>query len=115
MAGAVAAGLWLVSVRLGLIATVAAVLMAFTRVYIGAHYPWDVIAGVAVGATVTVLGWLLLARTLTGLTGWLRMRPGIRNVFSEADEVASGYRSRGSMPFRGSHTVGGDPDTFTSL
>ena len=42
MAGAVTAGLLLVSRRLGLVAAAAAVLMAFSRVYIAAHYPWDV-------------------------------------------------------------------------
>jgi membrane-associated phospholipid phosphatase len=39
MAGAVAAGLWFVSRRLGVAATVAAVAMAYSRVYIAAHYP----------------------------------------------------------------------------
>jgi undecaprenyl-diphosphatase len=50
MAGAVAAGLWFVSRRLGLVATIAAVVMAFARVYIAAHYPQDVVAGLALGA-----------------------------------------------------------------
>ena len=47
MAGAVAAGLWFVSRRLGIIAAIAAVVMAFARVYIAAHYPQDVAAGLA--------------------------------------------------------------------
>ncbi|MFI2651630.1 phosphatase PAP2 family protein [Micromonospora fulviviridis] len=38
MAGAVAAGLLLVSWRLGLLATAAAAVMGFARIYIGAHY-----------------------------------------------------------------------------
>ena len=50
MAGAAAAGLWLVSRALGAIATVAALAMAFARVYIAAHYPWDVAAGLVFGA-----------------------------------------------------------------
>ena len=45
MAGAVTAGMFLVSRRLGLVAAAAAVLMAFARVYIAAHYPIDVLAG----------------------------------------------------------------------
>lgn len=89
MVGAVAAGLWLVSRQLGLIASVAALLMAFTRVYIGAHYPWDVVAGLLVGALVAVLGWLLLARWLTALTGWLRTQPGIRSIFHETDPLSA--------------------------
>lgn len=59
VAGAVTAGLLLVSRRLGLIAAAAAVLMAFARVYIAAHYPLDVLAGVGFGAAVTLGGWLL--------------------------------------------------------
>ncbi len=45
MAGAVAAGLLLAHRRLGALAAAAALLMAFARVYIGAHYPWDVLGG----------------------------------------------------------------------
>jgi membrane-associated phospholipid phosphatase len=83
MAGAVAAGLLLVSRRLGLVAAAAAVLMAFARVYIAAHHPWDVLAGLAFGAAVATLGWLLLRRPLTALTGWLRSLPGVRAGFRE--------------------------------
>lgn len=81
MAGAAAAGLWLVSRTLGGIATVAALVLAFARVYIAAHYPWDVIAGLAVGAAVTLLGWALLRGVLTAITAWLRRQPGVRRAF----------------------------------
>ncbi|MGW5672170.1 phosphatase PAP2 family protein [Micromonospora sp. NPDC003776] len=64
MAGAVAAGLLLVSWRLGLLATAAAAVMGFARIYIGAHYPLDVLAGFAVGATVALLGYLLARRPI---------------------------------------------------
>ena len=87
MGGAVAAGLLLVNRRLGLMATLAAALMAFARVYIGAHYPWDVLGGLAFGATVTLLGWVLLARPLTTLTRWLRRKPGLRVVFAQHQNV----------------------------
>ncbi len=83
MAGAVAAGLLLASRRLALTATVLAVLLAFARVYIGAHYPWDVLAGLALGAAVALGGWWALGRPLTGLVGWLRRLPGLRRVFDE--------------------------------
>ena len=46
---AMAAGLFLVSWRLGAVASVFAVLMAFARVYVGVHFPQDVMAGLAVG------------------------------------------------------------------
>ena len=64
MAGAAAVGLLIVSRRLGLVATVAALLMGFARVYIGAHFPVDVVAGFALGGLVAGLGWLVLRRPL---------------------------------------------------
>lgn len=69
MAGAVAVGLLIASRRLGLVAAGAAVVMAFSRVYIGAHYPQDVIAGLALGAGTAVLIYLLTARLLRWLIG----------------------------------------------
>ncbi len=80
MAGAAAAGLLLVSRRLGAVAVAAAVLMAVARVYIAAHYPWDVLAGLAFGAAVAGLGWLVVRRPLTALAGRLRRLPGLRGV-----------------------------------
>lgn len=75
MAGAVAAGLWMVSQRLGVIAAVAALLMAFARVYIAAHYPHDVLFGLAMGAGIVLFGWLLLATLLTRLVERLARTP----------------------------------------
>lgn len=74
MAGAVTAGVLLAHRRLGLVTAALAVLMAFSRVYVGAHFPLDVVAGLLVGSVVAVatyvvarpfLVWLvrLLART----------------------------------------------------
>jgi undecaprenyl-diphosphatase len=78
MAGAVAAGLWFVSRRLGIVAAVAALLMAFTRVYTAAHYPADVAAGLALGGLVAAIVWLVLRGPLTRLIAALagtRLRP----------------------------------------
>lgn len=82
MAGAVAVGLLLVSRRLGLVAVALAVLMAFSRVYIAAHYPWDVVAGLLFGAGVAGLGWLVLRRPLTWATHQLRAQRGLRSLFN---------------------------------
>lgn len=82
MAGAVAVGLLLVSRRLGSVAAVAALLMAAVRVYVGAHYPDDVVAGLALGATVAGVGWLVVARPLTWLVHRGRALPLVDRVLA---------------------------------
>lgn len=72
MAGAVATGLLLVSWRIGLVALACATAMAATRVYVGAHYPHDVVAGLALGAVVALLAWWALRRPMTSLVQLLR-------------------------------------------
>jgi undecaprenyl-diphosphatase len=67
MAGAVTAGLWLVGWRPGILAAMAAAVMAFARVYIGAHYPQDVLAGLVLGAVVSVVGYALVRPVLRRL------------------------------------------------
>jgi undecaprenyl-diphosphatase len=52
--GTVAGGLWFVDRRLGRAVAGFALLMAFARVYVGAHYPADVIAGLALGVATAV-------------------------------------------------------------
>ena len=78
MVGAVTAGLFLVNRRLGVIAAVLALLMAFSRVYIAAHYPLDVLAGLGLGAAVSLAGYGLAHRPLTRMVVALettRLRP----------------------------------------
>lgn len=60
MAGAATAGLLLYQRRLGILAVVAGLLLIFGRVYIGAHYPQDVVAGAILGALVTLVGWAIV-------------------------------------------------------
>lgn len=73
MAGAVAVGLIIVSRRWAAVGLAAALLMAAARVYVGAHYPADVLAGLLVGALVSVVGWLLCGSMLTRLAGFTRV------------------------------------------
>jgi len=88
MAGAVAAGLLLVSWPLGLVATACALAMAVDRVYVGAHYPQDVLAGLAVGAGVALLVWLLLRTPVTRLVERARATR-LRPLLASADGPAS--------------------------
>ena len=83
MAGAVAAGLLIAWRRLGVAAVALAGLMAFARVYIAVHYPWDVVAGLLLGAGVVVLGWVVLRRPLVRLVDGLRGVPPFRTVFAD--------------------------------
>lgn len=45
----------------------AGLLLAFSRVYIAAHYPHHVLAGLLLGAAVSLVGYLVLRRPLTAL------------------------------------------------
>ncbi|MCX5401751.1 phosphatase PAP2 family protein [Streptomyces sp. NBC_00102] len=78
LAAAAAVALWFVSARLGAVAVVAALAMAASRVWVGAHYPHDVVAALMVGALVTVLTGAALDRYASAVAGHLsrgRLRP----------------------------------------
>jgi membrane-associated phospholipid phosphatase len=74
VAVALAAGLWLVNRRLGAIAAALALLEGYSRVYLGMHYPHDVLAGIVVGVVVVLGGWALARRPLIRLAGSLPAR-----------------------------------------
>ncbi|MEA3077018.1 MAG: hypothetical protein QOF60_1926 [Actinomycetota bacterium] len=63
--GAVAVGLLLCAWPLGWVAAGLAALMAITRVYAGAHYPADVVAGLVLGGAVAALVVAAARRALT--------------------------------------------------
>jgi membrane-associated phospholipid phosphatase len=78
MAGGVASVVMLTDRRLGWVATLLALVMAFARVYVGAHFPLDVLAGLALGALVGVGGYVVVRRPLTALVtsvSGTRLRP----------------------------------------
>jgi membrane-associated phospholipid phosphatase len=90
MAGAAALGLWLVSRRLGTITAGAALLMAGARVYVGAHYPSDVLAGLAFGAIIAVATYLLCRPMLTRIlvaAARTRLRPLVVAPAAVAQQV----------------------------
>jgi membrane-associated phospholipid phosphatase len=80
VAVALAAGLWLIDRRLGAIGAALALLEGFSRVYLGMHYPHDVLAGIVLSCVVVLGGWALVRRPLTRLAGRLPVPAG-----SEAD------------------------------
>ena len=73
--GAIAAGLLFVSWRIGLLSTLLALLIAFSRVYVGVHFPQDVLAGLALGAVIAVIGVFVVVPLLARLVTWLGRTP----------------------------------------
>lgn len=77
-AGAIAAALFFISWQLGLISALLAAIVAFSRVYVGVHFPQDVVAGLALGAVVAVLGVFVIVPILARIAELLtrtRLRP----------------------------------------
>lgn len=72
VAGALTLGLFFVHRGLAVVAMVLAILLAFARIYVGAHYPADVVGGLLIGALVcaTLLALLRIPvrAALVGLT-----------------------------------------------
>ncbi|MFI2379539.1 phosphatase PAP2 family protein [Streptomyces sp. NPDC018964] len=86
---ALAVGLFLVNRRLGIVGLVLGLLGGFIRVYMGVHYPTDVVGGLALGTAVALLLSPLAMALLTPLMraiersprgGWLVSARGRRQV-----------------------------------
>ncbi len=75
IAGAACVGLWFVSWRLGIAAGVIAVTLALARVYVGVHYPADVIVGLILGGVIAALMWSAFCVGLAHLVERARRTP----------------------------------------
>jgi membrane-associated phospholipid phosphatase len=75
IAGALAAGILFFSRRLGFLAAVLALTVAFARVYAGVHYPGDVVGGLILGTLVATVLSLLLRRPVLSLVDRLAATP----------------------------------------
>jgi undecaprenyl-diphosphatase len=67
MAGAVTAGAFAISRRIGWWTALAAVLLGFARIYLAAAFPRDVLVGLLLGAAISAAGYLLVRRVLVRL------------------------------------------------
>ncbi|MEV6397289.1 phosphatase PAP2 family protein [Streptomyces sp. NPDC051907] len=72
IAGAAAMALALAWPRIALLTVPLALLMAFSRVFVGVHYPHDVAAGLLVGAAVAAASVALLLRPVRALLTTMR-------------------------------------------
>ena len=76
VAGAAIVGLWLLRDRLmTVLALVDGLFLSFARVYVGAHYPGDVVGGLAVGAGTILLLWPLAALLLRPVVAGVARSP----------------------------------------
>lgn len=82
IAAAAAVALLFVARWLGAIACGAALAMAASRVWIGVHYPHDVLAGVVLGALVALVAMLLLRARSVALAGRLTSAAALRPLLS---------------------------------
>ncbi len=60
----------------------------------------DLPADVSFGATVAILGWLLLRHPLTALASWLRRQPGLKVFFAEPEGSLHAPADTGGVPSR---------------
>ena len=84
VAAALAAGLWLINRRLGVIGAALALAEGYSRVYLGQHYPHDVLAAYLLSGLIVLGGWRLIRSPLLRLES--RIPPRLRDR-RDTDEV----------------------------
>jgi membrane-associated phospholipid phosphatase len=82
VAVALAAGLWLIDRRLGALAAAVAVFEGFSRIYLGQHYPHDVVAAILLSTVIVLGGWPLVRSPLSRL-----VQAGVRASSSTSGET----------------------------
>ena len=85
VAVALAAGLWLTNRRLGAIGGVIALMEGFSRVYLGQHYPHDVLAAFVLSGVVVLGGWPLVRKPLIRLAALV---PSLANGVPQGAQTA---------------------------
>lgn len=91
---AIAVGIWLINRRLGIIAAVLALIEGFSRVYLGQHYPHDVLAGIVLSTLVLLIGWVIVRNPLTRLVAILEATP-LRPLLTSAAHGGEPARATG--------------------
>jgi undecaprenyl-diphosphatase len=99
-AGAALAGLWVSRDKLiALAATLAALLLAFAQIYVGAVYPGDVVGGLLLGAVVVLGGYPVASRVIRPAVTRLGRSPvgGLVGSARRTERVGAGPAAQPAM------------------
>lgn len=104
-AGAATTGLWIAAYHgdramqsVAIASSMLAVSLGFSRVYVGVHYPGDVLGGMVVGGAGTLLGWLLVERRLTHLAQRAAQHATLGRFIEKGDDTDKARETGASFP-----------------